>query len=445
MLLSKTKNYYGPFVDIVIPNYNRRAFLQRAVQSVLNQSYKNWNLFIVDDGSSEALVNDFLSWIKRQGAGYVNEPYSKKISQRQGRTSLLRAGNLKEFYSETTRQEENSLSGAGYVNEPCSKKISQRQGEASRSRVENLNESYFKTTREEGNPLSGAGYFNESYSETISVRQDGTSLLRAGKNLNKPYSEIIGTRQTGSSQRKAKNNKPCSKIKLIQLKPSHPSKNQIQILRWESNKGVSYARNQGLKQGQADWIAFLDSDDEWLPHKLEKQMEYAKKNPQCSFIHCNELWFKNGKAFNQKKKHKKQGGRIFIPSVRLCCVSPSAVLIKRNLFKKLGLFREDFPVCEDYELWLRITSRYNVGFLDESLLIKHGGHKDQLSKKYVAMDFWRVKALSPYLEDKNLSAEERREVKQTLTKKLKILLKGCPKHKNFKIQKEMEKIYARLV
>ena len=216
---------------------------------------------------------------------------------------------------------------------------------------------------------------------------------------------------------------------------------KTKVLKLENNRGVSYARNQGIQQAKADWIAFLDSDDEWMPLKLEKQMEYAVCYPQYPLIHCNEIWIKNGKNIPQKKHHKKQGGRIFNSSVRLCCISPSAVLIKRSLFQELGLFREDFPVCEDYELWLRITSRYEVGFLDEPLLIKNGGHTDQLSKKYFGMDYWRVKALYPYLQDKNLSPEEIQEVKQVIINKAKILLKGYNKHKNFKNKKEIEKIY----
>ena len=270
-----------PFVDVIIPTYNRKEFLKQAIQSVQRQSYKNWNLFIVDDGST-----------------------------------------------------------------------------------------------------------------------DGAASSSFGKKIN--------------------------------------------VLTLKYNQGVSYARNQGIKQGKADWIAFLDSDDEWLPQKLERQIEYAK-NHQYSLIHCNEVWFKNGKILNQKKKHKKQGGRIFIPSVQLCCISPSAVLIKRSLFKKVGLFREDFPVCEDYELWLRVTSHYNVGFIDEPLLIKRGGHEGQLSKKYFAMDYWRVKALYPYLMDKNLSQEEKEKVRKTLLAKCKILLKGYVKHKNFKDQKEIEKIYKQVL
>lgn len=214
----------------------------------------------------------------------------------------------------------------------------------------------------------------------------------------------------------------------------------IAFLSLKTNRGVSFARNQGIAQGQAEWVAFLDSDDEWLPYKLERQLQFARENSEFPLIHCNEIWFKNGKAFPQKKKHKKQGGRIFIPSTRLCCISPSAALLRRSLLAELGLFREDFPVCEDYEMWLRVTSRYSVGFVEETLVIKQGGHEDQLSRRYSAMDYWRVKALLPYLKDLNLSQEERERVKEAIMEKGQILLKGYKKHRNFKNKAEVENI-----
>ena len=215
---------------------------------------------------------------------------------------------------------------------------------------------------------------------------------------------------------------------------------RMQIISLKTNRGVSRARNKGIEQGEGEWLAFLDSDDEWLPEKLEKQMQLSKLNPNTPLIHCNEIWIKDEKEVAQKKKHKKQGGRIFIPSVQLCCISPSAVLMKRSLLNEVGLFREDFPVCEDYEMWLRVTSRYSVGFVEEALVVKHGGHKDQLSRRYPAMDYWRVKALKAYLNDRKLSVEEREKVKEIITKKGKILLKGYDKYQNFKNKKEVESI-----
>ena len=181
-----------------------------------------------------------------------------------------------------------------------------------------------------------------------------------------------------------------------------------------------------------------------MPHKLEKQIEYSYQKPEYSLIHCNELWIKNGKVLNQQNKHKKQGGRIFIQSVDLCCISPSAVLIKRKVFDEIGFFREDFPVCEDYDFWLRYTSRYKVAFLDSVLLKKYGGHLNQLSTKYIAMDYWRVKALYLFLKDENLSTKEKEKVRQTLIKKTEILLKGYKKHNNFEHYDEIKNISQKI-
>ena len=216
----------------------------------------------------------------------------------------------------------------------------------------------------------------------------------------------------------------------------------FKLLSSQNNQGVSVARNKGIHQGRGEWIAFLDSDDEWLPEKLETQINYIKANPSCSFVHSNEIWLKEGHVFPQKQKHKKTGGRIFKKSLALCCISPSAALVKRSLLEEIGLFREDFPVCEDYDLWLRITSRFSVGFVKKPLIIKHGGHPGQLSQKYKAMDYWRIKALKPFLTDSVITEEEREEVQQTLIKKCQILLKGYEKHKNLKNREEILNILS---
>ena len=219
---------------------------------------------------------------------------------------------------------------------------------------------------------------------------------------------------------------------------------QSQLFRLKKNKGVSFARNHGIKNSSSNWIAFLDSDDEWLPAKLEKQIQLIKANPSVKWIHCDELWMRNKCLLNQKKKHKKSGGRIFDCCVLLCVVSPSAVLIKRELFEELGFFREDFPVCEDYELWLRLSASYKIAFIKESLVIKQGGHLDQLSKKYKAMDYWRIKALIPFLEDTRLSSGEKQKVRQSIIRRSEILLKGYDKYNNFQNYEEINLTYKKL-
>ena len=206
--------------------------------------------------------------------------------------------------------------------------------------------------------------------------------------------------------------------------------------------GVSRARNTGIERSRGEWLAFLDSDDEWLPEKLSMQIKHAQLNSQDLILHGEEIWFRHGRRVNSCKQHKKFGGRIFSNCVPLCLISPSTVMIHRSIFIEVGLFREDFPVCEDYELWLRMTSQFNVSFLEKPLIIKYGGHEDQLSRSFKAMDYWRTKALFPYLRNTNITDSEKRQVAQCLVSKASILLKGYEKHKNWKNYEEVQHFRA---
>lgn len=193
------------------------------------------------------------------------------------------------------------------------------------------------------------------------------------------------------------------------------------------NRGVSLARNLGAERAEGEWLAFLDSDDEWLPRKLEWQSQLM---PLYPLIHGEEIWIRNGERVNALKKYQKSGGRVFSRCVDVCCISPSTVLVKKDLFNRLGGFRPDFPVCEDYELWLRIAARFDVGFVSEPVLKKYGGHEDQLSRRFKAMDFYRARALVPFLENLEISAAERRHVVRTLIEKCDILIQGYLRHDN---------------
>ena len=196
---------------------------------------------------------------------------------------------------------------------------------------------------------------------------------------------------------------------------------------YQSNKGVSSARNIGIKKSQSEWIAFLDSEDEWHPKKLESQVDLIKKNKSYYVCHTNENWIKNGKYLNQKNKHQKYGGWIFDKCLPLCCVSPSSIFIHHSVFKTCGFFDEKFPVCEDYELWLRISSTYKFLYLSQKLITKHGGHQDQLSTKYWGMDRFRIEALYKIINSGNLNFENLQMAKKMLIYKTKIFSNGALK------------------
>jgi len=128
----------------------------------------------------------------------------------------------------------------------------------------------------------------------------------------------------------------------------------------QRHRGVSAARNTGISHAKGTFVAFLDSDDLWLPKKLSAQVDFFREHPEALICQTEEIWIRNGTRVNSKKRHKKYSGDIFEKALPLCIVSPSAVMIKKNLFDLVGLFDESLPVCEDYDLWLRISARYPV-------------------------------------------------------------------------------------
>ena len=205
----------------------------------------------------------------------------------------------------------------------------------------------------------------------------------------------------------------------------------------EKKRGVSAARNKGILESKSKWIAFLDSDDAWKPTKLEKQMEFSIFNQdKYRIIHTDETWYRNKKFLNQLKKHKKSGGNIFKNSLQLCCISPSSVVLKKQIFDDYGLFDENLEVCEDYDMWIRITAKEEVGFLDSPLVLKYGGHSDQLSKKFWGMDRFRIKSLEKNLKNEHFSKSQKINVLDTLIEKLTIVSDGALKRGNKEIFKK---------
>jgi glycosyltransferase involved in cell wall biosynthesis len=194
----------------------------------------------------------------------------------------------------------------------------------------------------------------------------------------------------------------------------------------QKNKGVSAARNRGIAEASGKFIAFLDSDDLWLPQKLTVQIGFFNQTPDALICQTEEVWIRNGLRVNPKKRHKKPSGRIFKPSLELCLVSPSAVMIHRDLFDRLGGFDETLPACEDYDLWLRISCRFPIHLIDTPLIIKRGGHDDQLSKG-AGLDRFRIKAIKKIIKSGLLSEDQHRAAVKTLKEKCNIYAAGCRK------------------
>tara|TARA_B110000858_G_scaffold198514_1_gene266003 strand:+ start:17893 stop:18756 length:864 start_codon:yes stop_codon:yes gene_type:complete len=207
------------------------------------------------------------------------------------------------------------------------------------------------------------------------------------------------------------------------VKEQYPDTIYIKI----ENSGVSSARNAGVEATTSKYLAFLDSDDEWLPEKLETQLSALQASPEYKLVHSDEIWIRNGRRVNQMDKHRKRGGELFARCLPLCVISPSAVVMERSLYVELGGFDESLPACEDYDLWLRVCSREQVLYIDAPLLRKYGGHEDQLSRQYWGMDRFRVQSLVKLLSSGVLGFEQEQLARICLLEKANILRNGAAK------------------
>lgn len=197
----------------------------------------------------------------------------------------------------------------------------------------------------------------------------------------------------------------------------------------QQNKGVAAARNLGVQKAEGQWICFLDSDDVWHRHKLSEQVRFHDQNRGCLFSQTDDIWIRNSVRVNKMKKHDVREGDIFKESLKMCLVCCSSVMVQKKLFQDVGGFDESLRTCEDYDLWLRLLVDHPVGFVNKRLVSKFGGHEDQLSKKYEAMDRYRLLALKKILGVSELKQNQKKWVEEEIQIKESIVLQGELKRK----------------
>ena len=203
---------------------------------------------------------------------------------------------------------------------------------------------------------------------------------------------------------------------------------EIRYLKTE-NMGPGAARNRGVNAATQPYIAFLDSDDHWHKRKIEQQYSALKENPEYRISHTKEKWLRRGAHLNQKKIHIPRQGNIFAHCLQLCAVGMSTVMVDKSLIKEKGMFNENLRCCEDFDLWLKISSSEEFLLIDAPLTVKEGGREDQVSYQYrVGMDKLRIEAIVDLISNTRLIDEQLHLAYKELQKKSEIYGKGCVRH-----------------
>jgi len=153
---------------------------------------------------------------------------------------------------------------------------------------------------------------------------------------------------------------------------------RINYIQKTDNQGGAAARNTGILKSDGEIVAFIDSDDEWAPSKLQKQVDVFIKDAKVGVVYTGTTLVNNSKKTKGKVPTEK--GYIYNKQLYMDNISPtSAVAVRRECFTLVGLFDPSLEARQDYDLWLRLSRNYKFDYVSESLVTIYREHEDRIS------------------------------------------------------------------
>lgn len=194
------------------------------------------------------------------------------------------------------------------------------------------------------------------------------------------------------------------------------------------NRGLSTARNRGIRAARSDFIAFIEAEDLWEPDHLKTQVDFLEMHPGSKVCRVSERNVKDGKP-RVSRNSSTASGWIFEATLEASPMCTSAVLIHRSCFTACGAFDENLPACDEYDLWLRLASRYPVHYLEGPTVTRRSGRPDGSSRAW-GWDRFRVYALEKAFQSGHLSPTQRFLVAEQIVHKCERLVEGFRRQKS---------------
>lgn len=151
---------------------------------------------------------------------------------------------------------------------------------------------------------------------------------------------------------------------------------------WQENQGAAVARNTGAAAARGSWIALLDDDDFWVPEKLERQFELIRAFPAIGFAHANYFWFRKGRGEPRPEQHVHSTPSGWVTQelvLNRFSIGTSTVLVRADLFRRVGGFNPAYRLVQDYDLWIRLSQVTQFGYLTAPLAYYEAETEEELA------------------------------------------------------------------